>query len=68
LDLALGIAERPPLAVRLVREHVQALAVPAVRGTLGRELVGQAMVLGSHDFHEQRRARDEDREPRYERR
>jgi enoyl-CoA hydratase len=68
LDLAHSIAERPPLVVRLVREHVQALAAPGVRGTLGRELVGQAMVLASHDFQEHHQARAEDREPRYERR
>ncbi|HEU0171885.1 MAG TPA: enoyl-CoA hydratase/isomerase family protein [Acidimicrobiales bacterium] len=67
-DLAVGIAERPPLVVRMVREHVQALAAPAVRGTLGRELVGQTLLLSSHDFEEQRRARAEDRDPRYERR
>jgi enoyl-CoA hydratase/carnithine racemase len=67
-DLAVGIAERPPLVVRMVREHVQALAAPAVRGTLGRELVGQTLVLSSHDFEEQRQARAEDRDPQYERR
>jgi enoyl-CoA hydratase/carnithine racemase len=68
LDLAHGIAERPPLVTRLVREHVQALASPGVRGTLGRELVSQTMLLGSDDFEEHRQARAEDREPRYERR
>jgi hypothetical protein len=67
-ELAHGIAERPPLVTRLVREHVTALAAPGVQGTLARELVGQSMVLGSHDFHEQYQARAEDREPRYERR
>jgi enoyl-CoA hydratase/carnithine racemase len=67
-ELAVGIAERPPLVVRMVREHMQALAAPAVRGTLGRELVGQTLVLSSHDLEEQRRARAEDREPQYERR
>ncbi|HKE75946.1 MAG TPA: enoyl-CoA hydratase/isomerase family protein [Acidimicrobiales bacterium] len=68
LDLARTIAERPPLVVRFLREHVQALAAGGVRGTLGRELVGQAFVLGSHDYREHRQARAEDREPRYERR
>ncbi len=68
LDLARSIAERPPLVVRLVREHVQSLAAPGVRGTLGRELVGQTMVLASQDFQEHRQARADDREPRYERR
>lgn len=68
LDLAAGIAARPPLVVRLVREHVQALAGAGVRGTLGRELVGQTMVLASRDRREQRRARAEDRSPRYARR
>ncbi|MGH9233014.1 MAG: enoyl-CoA hydratase/isomerase family protein [Acidimicrobiales bacterium] len=67
-ELAHGIAERPPLVTRLVREHVTALAAPGVQGTLARELVGQSMVLGSYDFHEQYQARAEDREPRYERR
>lgn len=67
-DVAHSIAERSPLVVRFVREHVQSLAAAGVRGTLGRELVGQAMVLASHDYHEHRQARAEDREPRYERR
>ena len=68
LELAQSIAERPPLVVRFLRENVHALAADGVRGTLGRELVGQALVLGSHDFREHRLARAEDREPRYQRR
>jgi enoyl-CoA hydratase len=68
MELAHAIAARPPLVVRLVREQVQSLAAPGVRTTLGGGLVGQAMVLASHDFHEQHRARAEDRVPRYERR
>ncbi|HKY66528.1 MAG TPA: enoyl-CoA hydratase/isomerase family protein [Acidimicrobiales bacterium] len=67
-EVAAGIAERPPLVVRMVREHVQGLAAGGVRATLGRELIGQTLVLASHDFEEQRQARAEDREPRYERR
>jgi hypothetical protein len=54
--------------VRLIREHVQALTTGGVRSTLQRELVGQAMVLGSRDRREHREARAEGREPRYERR
>jgi len=68
LDMARSIAERSPLVVRLLREHVQALAAGNVRSTLGREVVGQAMVLASHDYREHRVAKAEDREPRYERR
>jgi enoyl-CoA hydratase/carnithine racemase len=68
LELAQMIAERPPLVVKLIREHVQALATADVRSTLQREMVSQAMVLGSHDFREHREARAADREPRYERR
>jgi enoyl-CoA hydratase/carnithine racemase len=68
LDLAHSIAERSPLVVRLLRENVQSLAAVGVRDTLGRELVGQAMVLASHDYREHRLAKAEDREPRYERR
>jgi enoyl-CoA hydratase len=68
LDMARSIAERSPLVVRFLREHVQALAAGNVRSTLGREVVGQAMVLASHDYREHRLAKAEDREPRYERR
>jgi enoyl-CoA hydratase len=68
LDVAHSIAERSPLVVRFLREHVQAIAAGNVRSTLGREVVGQAMVLASHDYREHRLAKAEDREPRYERR
>ena len=68
LGLAESIAERPPLAVRLIREQVQALASAGVRATLQRELLGQAMVLASQDHREHLHARAEDRDPRYERR
>jgi len=68
LEMAHSIAERSPLVVRLLRENIQALAAAGVRDTLGRELVGQAMVLASHDYREHRLARAENREPRYERR
>lgn len=67
-EMAAAIAERPPLVVRMMREHVQGLGGGAVRSTLGRELIGQSLVLASHDFAEQRLARAEDRPPRYERR
>jgi enoyl-CoA hydratase/carnithine racemase len=68
LDMARSIAERPPLVVRFLREHVQSLAAGNIRATLGREVVGQTLILGSHDYREHRLARAEDREPRYERR
>lgn len=68
LDLAGRIAAGPPLVVRFVRESVQALAAPGVRGTMSRELVGQTMVLASDDFREHREARAKDRAPRYGRR
>jgi enoyl-CoA hydratase/carnithine racemase len=68
MELARAIAARPPLVVRMVREQVQSLAAMGVRNTLGAGLIGQTMVLASHDFHEQHQARAEDREPRYTRR
>lgn len=67
-DMAQGIAARPPLVVRLLREHVQSLAAPAVMTTMRREMVSQAMVAASRDDVEFRASRDEDREPRYEKR
>jgi len=68
LDRARSIAERPPLVIRLIREHMQTLASTNVRTTLGREMVGQTIVLASQDYREHRLARAEDRETRYERR
>jgi enoyl-CoA hydratase len=68
LELAEDVADRPPVVVRLIRENVQAVTTGGVRSTLQRELVGQAMVLGSRDHREHREARAEGREPRYERR
>jgi enoyl-CoA hydratase/carnithine racemase len=68
LGLAESIAERPPFAVRLIRDQVQALASADVRATLQRELLGQAMVLRSLDHREHQHAWAEDREPRHEHR
>lgn len=67
-ERARRVVERPPLVVRMVREHVQALSAPGVRATLGREVFAQTLVLSSHDFDEHHRARAEDREPRFEHR
>jgi enoyl-CoA hydratase len=67
-DMAQGIAARPPLVVRLLREHVQSLTAPAVMSTLRREMVSQAMVAASQDYAEFHSARAHDREPRYEKR
>ncbi|HEX6237141.1 MAG TPA: enoyl-CoA hydratase/isomerase family protein [Acidimicrobiales bacterium] len=67
-DLAEKIAARPPLVVRLLREHVHSLAAPDVASTLRRELVSQAMVVSSRDHAEFRASRVENREPRYEKR
>jgi len=65
-DTAHAIADRPPLVVRLVREHVRALAAAGVDGTLRRELVSQTLVRSSRGPAEPRAANGNDREPRVE--
>ncbi len=65
MEMAELIASRPPMAVRLVREHVKALANPEVESTLRREMVAQTLVFKTEDYQELKRARSEGREPRY---
>ena len=50
MEIAQLIAERPALGVRLIREHVHALANPEVVSTLSRELVSQSLMFRSDEY------------------
>lgn len=63
MEMAHRVATRPPYVVRLIREHVQALANSAVVSTLRRELVAQTLVFTTDDYLEYREAKATEREP-----
>jgi enoyl-CoA hydratase/carnithine racemase len=65
LDVARTIASLPPLAVRAWRQNINDMATPLVTKSLHDELTGQMLVFRSDDFAEFKRARAEERPPRY---
>src|SRR5215213_2798057 len=68
-DTAREMAERaaaaPAVTVKLAREVLRHLSVPAVRASMADEMIYQTFVNRSDDFAEFRAARAEDRAPRY---
>ncbi len=46
LEIARGIAERSPLAVRMTREVLRNLATPEVQRSMHQEWISQALVMG----------------------
>jgi enoyl-CoA hydratase/carnithine racemase len=65
LEIARGIASRPPFAVKMFRQTLGRLANPAVQRSLAEEALAQSLVFASHDYRELKAARAEQREPRY---
>jgi enoyl-CoA hydratase/carnithine racemase len=65
LDVARTIASLPPRAVRAWRQNINDMATPLVTKSLHDELTGQMLVFRSDDFAEFKRARAEERPPRY---
>jgi len=53
LEIAMGIAERSPVAVRLTREVLRNLATPEVERSMQQEWISQSVVMG------ERRKRDD---------
>lgn len=60
-EAAERIAATPKVAVRLVRENLRHLSLPAVRASMAEELIGQTLLNRSDDFAEFRAARAEGR-------
>lgn len=64
-EIAEHIASLPAVTVKMAREVIRHLAVPAIRSSMSYEMIYQTFVNKSDDIAELRAARAEDREPRY---
>ncbi len=64
-EMAERVAAAPAATVKMAREVLRHLSVPAVRASMADEMVFQTFVNRSDDFAEFRAARAEDRPPRY---
>lgn len=64
-EMAEQIARRPTVSVKLSREVIRHLSLPAIRASMADELVYQTTVNRSDDFAEFRAARSEDRPAHY---
>ena len=64
-EMAEQIAGAPQVSVKLAREVIRHLSVPAIRASMADEMIYQTFLNRSDDFAESRAARDEGREPRY---
>jgi enoyl-CoA hydratase/carnithine racemase len=64
-ETAEHIAALPAVTVKMAREVIRRLSVPAVRSSMADEMIYQTFVNKSDDIAELRAARAEDRPPRY---
>ena len=64
-ELAEKIAAAPAVTVKMAREVIRHLSVPAIRTSMADEMIYQTFINRSDDFAELRAARAESREPRY---
>lgn len=64
-EAAERIAAAPAVTVKLARQVLRNLALPAVRASMTDEMIYQTFLNRSDDFNEMRAARAEDRTPHY---
>jgi enoyl-CoA hydratase/carnithine racemase len=64
-EMAAKIAASPPLTVKLARRIIRNLHEPAVRASMGDELLAQTVLNKSEDFTELKNARAESRAARF---
>lgn len=64
-EIAEKIAAAPAVTVKMAREVIRHLSVPAIRTSMADEMIYQTFINRSDDFAELKAARAEDREPRY---
>lgn len=64
-EMAEQIAAAPAVSVKMAREVIRHLSVPAVRASMADEVIYQTFVNRSDDFAELRAARADERPPRY---
>ena len=64
-EMAEHIAGLPAVSVKMAREVIRHLAVPALRSSMADEMIYQTFINKSDDMAELRAARTEEREPRF---
>jgi enoyl-CoA hydratase/carnithine racemase len=64
-QMAEHIARLPAVSVKMAREVIRHLALPSIRSSMADEMIYQTFINRSDDIAELRKARAEDREPRY---
>ena len=64
-EMAEHIAGLPAVSVKMAREVIRHLAVPALRSSMADEMIYQTFINKSDDMAELRAARAEEREPRF---
>ena len=64
-EMAEHIAGLPAVTVKMAREVIRHLAVPKIRSSMADEMIYQTFINRSDDIAELRKARADDREPRY---
>jgi enoyl-CoA hydratase/carnithine racemase len=64
-EMAEHIAGLPAVTVKMAREVIRHLAVPALRSSMADEMIYQTFINKSDDMAELRAARAEEREPRF---
>ena len=64
-EMAEHIAGLPAVSVKMAREVIRHLAVPALRSSMADEMIYQTFINKSDDVAELRAARAEEREPRF---
>ncbi|HEY2812872.1 MAG TPA: enoyl-CoA hydratase/isomerase family protein [Acidimicrobiales bacterium] len=65
LEMATQIAAAPKVSVKLAREVIRHMSVPAIRASMNDEVIYQTFINKSDDFNELRTARAEGRDPKY---
>lgn len=64
-EMAESISRIPTVTVKMARRVLGHLATPEVRTSMAEEMIAQTFINRSHDYAEMRRARREERPPRY---
>ena len=64
-EMAEHVAGLPAVTVKMAREVIRHLAVPAIRASMADEMIYQTFINKSDDMAELRAARAEERNPRY---
>jgi len=65
LEIAEQIAAAPAVTVKMAREVIRHLSVPAIRSSMTDEVIYQTFINKSDDMAEMRAARADERPPRY---